>query len=303
MQNEAFIDKLTVKSWLYKVALPLLQILPPSIGYPLASRLGRRYFWLYERDWVNAYTNGLTQAFPCTSPETIHMWVYMHFGMMGREMLDVYHLKNFKKSTVSKRTKLNADCILNRPKPGGKILIMGHLGRPIMLSTALGLSGFKTGMLSQAVDERNPHLDKPTRSYLQYKMYYTVKQAGGRWITTEDNLKEMYTALLAGECLIIMLDLIETNPARQVHLPFLNGTLKVPPGIIRLAKRTNASLYYGRALDDNINTRCAVEVLSTDPEEALRQAASLLENDFIREPWQWWQWNQLAMLWDSNERT
>lgn len=178
-------------------------------------------------------------------------------------------------------------------------MIMGHLGRPLMLCAALGLAGYPTGMLSQAVDERNPNLDPPTRSFLQYKMHHATRLAGGRWVTTADPLKSLYAALHNGETLVIMMDLVESDPNRQVSIPFLNGHLRLPPGILRLADKTKANLFYGSARDNGQQVLCTVTALGSNGQQALIEAAQLMQTEVAAEPWQWWQWNNFPLLWTA----
>jgi KDO2-lipid IV(A) lauroyltransferase len=202
-------------------------------------------------------------------------------------------------SDVVRLTSLCAPELLADKSPSGKIIIMAHQGRPIMLSSALGLSGLKVGMLSQVIDERNPHLDATTRRFLNLKMDRTVRIAGGRWVTTADHLRVLYDAVKQGETIIIMMDLVEPDPGRQVPLPFHGGHLKLPPGIIRIAQRAGAKLYFGRALDQGSKTECSVVPLPADPLQAMLKAAQLLETDTQKAPWQWWQWNDLHLLWNK----
>lgn len=293
------ISKSWAKTLKYRLILPMIARLPRRLAFYLTTKLGRRYFWHFEQDWIKAYRAGLQQAFPQATHEQVENWVYQHFGMMAREELDVFYLTRMRINTLDQMLSLSAAALLEHRQLGGKIIIMAHAGRPIMLSSALGLSGLSIGMLSQVIDERNPHLDAPTRAYLQYKMHHTVHLAGGRWVTTADHLRVMYDALKQGETLIIMMDLVEANPDRQIKLNFLGGQLKLPPGIIRMAQSTGAKLYYGRALDQNNMAQCSIVALPDDPILAMQTAADLLEADVKQAPWQWWQWNNLPLLWNQ----
>lgn len=296
---------MTAKEWAktlkYRLILPLIARLPRRWAFYIATKIGRRFFWTFEPEWIEGYRNGLKQAFPEVDPSLIETWIYEHFGMMAREELDVFYLTRMHTNNLPQMLTLSADSLLQKSQESsGKIIIMAHAGRPIMLSSALGLSGLSIGMLSQVIDERNPHLDPPTRHYLQYKMHHTVRIAGGRWVTTADHLRVLYNALKQGETLIVMMDLVEADPARQVRLDFLGGQLKLPPGILRMAERSGAQLYYGRALDQQSMAVCSITPLPKDPFQAMQAAVNLLAEDIHKAPWQWWQWNNLPLLWDKS---
>lgn len=290
---------LLTKKFVYEQALPLINRLPRGLSYAMAARLGRRFFWQHERDWVHAYRMGLAMGFPAASGDELDQWTRAHFAMLARETLDVYALPKLSRETDFPWGTLDAAELLNDHSVQGKIIVMAHMGRPILLSTALGLAGLNIGMLSQVVDERNPNLDEPTRAFLQHKMNHVVRLSGGRWITTADNLRMIYEALHQGESIIIMLDLVESDARRRVSFPFLGGNLHLPPGILRIAQRVGARLYYGRALDDGIGASCSVVALPQEPAVAMRTATQLLEEDVMHAPWQWWQWNNFQLMWSA----
>lgn len=291
---------LLTKQFTYGRALPLISRLPKNLSYPLTTRLGRRYFWRHERDWVHAYRVGLASGFPDASGEQLDQWTRAHFGMLARETLDVYTLPNLTRQMAFPWGELDATELLNDRSGRGKIIVMAHMGRPILLSTALGLAGMKIGMLSQAVDDRNPNLDAPTRAFLQQKMSQVVRLSGGRWVTTVDNLRVIYDALQQGESIIIMMDLVEPDVGRRISFSFLRGQLHLPPGIVRIARHVGALLYYGRAVDCGLDARCSVVPLPQDPFLALTTATQLLEADVTHAPWQWWQWNNFPLMWSKH---
>ncbi len=285
------------KQLLYCKVLPLLSRLPRAVAYPLATAAGRLFFRKNEPDWQAAYAKGLQSAFPTATRQELHHWTQSHFGMLAREALDVFYLPHMRRDNLSRFVSLSAPELLADTSAAGKIIVMAHQGRPIMLSSALGLSGLKVGMLSQVIDERNPHLDPTTRQFLNLKMSHTVRIAGGRWVTTADHLRVLYDAIKQGETIIIMMDLVEPDASRQVALPFHGGTLRLPPGILRIAQRGGAKLYFGRATDHGTRAHCSVVPLSQDPHQAMLEAVKLLEADTRQQPWQWWQWNDFHLLW------
>lgn len=292
-------DRELKKRWLrYFVAFRGLSLLPERIAYWFASRLGD---WdsRQENDWAAAFSRGLRLAFPLQTESFIAGSVQAHFRMMAREVLDVFYLPRRRVAHLGSVFFPSGFEILKRPEMDGRgtIIAMAHYGRPIMLSTALGLSGYRIGMLSQAVDERNTALNQVEQRYLQYKMRHTVAQAGGSWITTMGSMRRLYEALNRGETIIIMLDVFEPDPAKRFQAPFLGGILEIPTGIIRVAKKTGARLVYGVARELGRTVAPELRPLPDDPEAALAVAVRELEKDVLEAPWQWWQWRQFEHVW------
>ena len=282
--------------WLrYFVAFRSLSWLPERLAYPLAGCIGDWDLWR-EPARAKALGAGLRLAFPTQTDTHISDMAQAHFHMLAREVLDAFCLPHRAARDLG-QILFPSGLDALRGAGQGTIIAMGHYGRPIMLSTALGLSGYRIGMLSQAVDERNAALDAVEQSYLQFKMRHTVAQAGGRWITTQDNLRSLYEALAQGEIMIIMLDVAEPDPARRFEAPFLGGTLAVPSGILRLAAKTGARLVYGVAKDRGRAVAAELRPLPQAPEAALTAAIGELEKDVREAPWQWWQWHQFGQVW------
>lgn len=292
-----------IKTLKYRVFLPTISLLPKKMAYFLAARLGLWMYLYFEKEWVQSYRKGL-QEFYGADEATTKTWTINHFRMMAREELDAYFLKNVKTLSDLDWVKFNpdyqADLDVFKHDSNGKIIIMTHLGRPILLSSFLGLSGSKIGMLSQAIDESNPHLDSPTRHYLNFKMKLTVSLAGGRWVTTNQSPSIMYRALKQGENIIIMMDLVEGDSNRQHSVAFGNGCLKLPPGIIRLANKSGASLYYADSHDMGRQTLCRLKCLSNHPSKAMAEAGNELLKTVNTSPWLWWQWNILHLIWKKS---
>src|SRR5450759_1429251 len=292
-------DKESRKRWLrYFVVFRGLSWMPERIAYRLASRIGdmdmRR-----QTAWAESLASGLRVAFPSRADSFIVGSVQENFRMMAREVLDVFYLSRRRVQDLGKVFLSSGFGALEQATQGGQgtIIAMAHYGRPIMLSTALGLSGYKVGMLSQAVDERNPTLNPAEQTYLQYKLRHTVAQAGGRWITTMDNLRLLYQALNRGETIIIMLDVLEPDPGKRFEAPFLGGIMGTPMGIVRLATRTGARLVYGVAKEQGRVVAPELRPLPEQPEAAMVAAIRELEKDVLEAPWQWWQWGHFGQVW------
>jgi len=290
--------------WLrYNVLLRLLSFLPRFLAYQAVKIIGL-YDSLVHTKKRSLYLQGIAKAFPAlSSSELDHCWK-MHCKMMAREQLDVFFLPKISSSNCERIFNFKCSSVLQEAQKDsqGVILAMGHYGRPIMLSTCLGLSGFKIGMLTQTIDERNSHLDSVERAYLAEKMENTIGASGGRWLMIGDSRRALYKALMDGETIIMMFDLYEPNSANRLAAPFLNGELAIPYGIERIASKAGARIVYGVARDKGPGVEVELCRLPDDPQDALLAAVKELEKDVTTAPWQWWQWLILGRVWTSPRR-
>ena len=281
----------------YFITFRGLSLLPPGMAYRLVQRVAREKY-RREQSWVEKMIAGVSLAYPDAPASFATEMVKAHYDMAAREILDVFYLSRLRQRHLGRTLIPCGFDTLSKTQPGrGTIIAMGHYGRPIMLSTALGLSGFKIGMLSQAVDARNSGLNPVMQIYLQYKMERTISQAGGTWLTTLDSPRLLYAAMERGESIIIMLDVPKVDAKKRIEAEFLGGTLSVPVGILRLLQKTGARLVYGVTIDHGRVVGAEIRSLPEKPEQAMAAAIQELHKDVRANPWQWWQWGQLDLLW------
>lgn len=295
--------------WLryYGVFTPLAR-LPFPWAYRSAGLIGR-----YDR-WRNANARlaiamGLKKGFPqeAANPQTLNRWLAGYFGMMARETMDVFCMPRLNRDNVDRVARLRPESldVLHAARRGGRgvILVMCHFSRLNMLLLSLALAGERLGMITMAVDERNPDLDPVDRVYLNTKIGTLLKFLGGRWVCLGDSMRGVYAGLRSGETMVILLDahtpgLEERN---KLRLPFLGGTLEIPRGIERLAEKTGAALVYGVARERGWGIDAELRPLPDPPDQGLRQAVAELERDVNETPWQWWQWCVLDYLWSPTK--
>lgn len=294
------LDNILKKRWLrYFCFFRLISFLPRFLAYRLATYMGKRDF-RRDPEWAKLLTAGLKLAYPELPEADISCHVKANFQLLARETCDVFRFSRMSRSDFGRGIAPVGFELLREAQAAGKgvIILMGHYGRPMMLSTALGLSGYKIGMLSQAVDERNPGLNPVERQYLQYKMKEALSRSGGSWVTTKDPLRALYRLLQAGETIIIMQDVAQLDREKGISVPFLGGTLTIPKGSLRLAQQTGAKLLYGVAKE--LDSAICVELrdLPADKTMAVQVAAKELEKDVRDAPWQWWQWYHLHQVWN-----
>lgn len=291
--------KYQIIQWLrYAILYRSIALLPNCLAYRAVTYIAR-FQSRFNSAHKQAYQRGLQQQPSPPSAQEVKLFWRKHCELMAREILDIYLLPRIARQNNDKVYALtNLDALKKAQAVGkGVIVAMGHYGRPVALSTAVGCAGEKIGMLTQIIDERNPHLDPVDRRYLAFKMNRIVKYAQGRWLTTGDSPKALYAALQAGETLIILFDLHQPDLKSTVHAPFLGGEIRAAQGIERIAKKTGARIIYGSVREHG--QKCVVELrpLPSDPHAALVAAVAELEQDVIQAPWQWWQWNIFEHLW------
>lgn len=294
---------LMLRKWLiYRVVWPLVARLPYRLGYKVAKKLDNRFRKQPQYlEQVKAGMRAFSDAAHChlDPDQAIEPYLDMH----ARERLDTYRLSHLKASDFQKQVALTGEEAVGQAlrEKKGAILIMAHYGRPVMLCSALAHRGFKIGMLTGSVKE-NPNLDPVDLWFHYFGMENTLLHSKGSWFTTAEPLRGLYRALEEGQIIIIMMDL----PAQDngVKVPFLDGELNLPPGIIRIAQKTQAGLLFGSAREsDHGKVNAKLYRLDDEPEIALQQAAAHLEQEVRSAPSQWWQWNHWPAIFKKDTST
>lgn len=285
------------KKWAYQWLWPSLARLPKRLAYPLAIKLDRRFKGDLHR--MHADWHGLQQvAKALPQAPTDHEFFHARWAMFARERLESYRLAHMTADDFLAQVTLTGaqDAHQAVAAGHGAVLIMAHFGRPVMLCSALAHTGLHIGMLTGSVDEHTL-VDPVDLWYHQVGMRNTLLHAKGRWVTLSDNLRLLYQALKEGEIIIIMMD-VPSAAAGNVSFPFLQGTLNLPQGVLRLVNKTGAKLLYGSATEIADHRVAAhIQRLNDNPEVAFREAVALFEQDVKKAPAQWWQWNNLPSLW------
>jgi hypothetical protein len=277
--------------WLkYRFFLPIISFLPLFIGYRLIAWIGPRYFFRYESNWVNNFRFGLKSFFADADESLIENWTRLHFEMMAKEELDVFHLSRMSAKNYQKWVTFDLSAI--DTNTGGNLLLIGHFNRTILLS-ALGMANMPCGVLTTSIED-NPHLDVFMKHYLQKKMLMAINNMKGSWLTNNEG-RRLYRLLHTNENMVVAIDV----PGPK-SIDFLNGKIYLSDSIFRLAKKTNVSLYYLQILDRR-NSFFAIDVravkINIDNQDAFLHTVKYLEQDIIKYPWLWWQWNAFNALW------
>lgn len=290
------------RKWLrHRALFPALALLPSSLGYRIAARIGRHDALCHPaREAVAA---GFLAIHPhlAQQPEHLQERLAHYFEMMAKDMLDCFLMPSFTSKKANDLIRVTGIENITAAQSAGKgvILVISHYGRFFMLGPGLHFAGQKFGMFTTVVDERHPHYDPIDRWYIATKLFNTQLFSLGSWITTGDDQRKIYRALQAGEVVLIALDGTETNSPTRHNFPFLGGTLSLPEGIVRIATKTGARMVYVATIDRGQGVEINVHPLPEDPLAGLAKAVQILEQDVTSFPWQWWQWAALGSLWQA----
>lgn len=292
--------------WLrYRVAFPLLSVLPRSLGYRIVARIGN---WDENHDVNrNAIASGLIRVFPYLTqqPDYLKILLQHHYRMMARDTLDCFLMPRFTPSNAANMIRVEHAEVLSEAQAVGKgvIMVISHYGRFFMLGPGIKFAGMEFGMLTTVVDERHPSYDPVDRWYIATKLHNTQLFSRETWVTTADDPRALYRSLKAGKIMLVAMDGTETSSPNRTNLPFLGGTLSIPQGILRVATKTGARLVFASVKEEGYGVKISLHALPDEPMSALVEAARLLECDVIAYPWQWWQWAATGALWHPDPGT
>ena len=279
---------------------PLISMLPLPVAYNIATWIGtldsRR-----ESPYIKGLRAGMKNCFPdlADRPEVLKQWLKKHCCMQAREMLDAYVIGRQTGRSIGRLSEISGRQYLTHAleKGRGVIIVLSHYSRLNMLPCTLGLTGQQTGVLTQAVDRRNPFLDWVDRTYLRNKLqtYYRITKGTG--VTLEDDLRGIYRALKANEAVVILLDAYNPRLRRFREYHFLGGKLCLPTGIERISVATKATLVYGVVKENGWRVKAEIRPLPGTGAEAMVQAVREFEQDMLERPWEWWQWGYMNTMW------
>lgn len=276
--------------WLF----PVLARLPMPLAYRLAGAVGR-----LDARRQPELAASLCAAVDRVLPGQVRGGVEDYFAMLAMETLDACFLPRMTAANVRDWVRLEGVEHLEAAQGEGRgvILVMAHYGRLILTMVAIALSGHPLGMLTMAVDESNPGLDPDERRFLARKVGNVRRLLGGRWVSLGGPLRDLYRGLEAGEAITILLDAYMPSFGTRIGVPFMGGSLLVPQGVERLARKTGARMVYGVAVTEGHRVRASLRPLPDGAEAGLRAAVAELERDVRAHPWHWWQWNILDLVW------
>jgi lauroyl/myristoyl acyltransferase len=288
-------------SWRYHVQYPLLARLPLSLGYK-AAKYSSQYWRARQLGGLEIVREQMRITFPHATESQIDQWLVEYSRMVEYEALDTWHLNN-PKAIQNGVTLRDFEPIEAAKHQGRRVLLTGgHIGRFWLAGSAMAARGFKVGTLTRDNETANSHhLHVAEYQFRCWKLQRLKASLGGTFLVEGNLVRPLYQAL-DEELITLLFDVpYAQNQRGGVTVSFLNGTIKVPVGIYKIAKKTQALIapFYMRDLGDGGVIAEFSSLLDPDKyneEECMNLLASQLSAEITKAPSQWWLWAALPLL-------
>lgn len=287
-------------SWRYHLAFPLQASLPRTLAYRCADwqsqLIARRR--AEESAQIKAQ---MQQVFPNATEAELQVWLADYFCMVEQEALDTWFLT---KSSLPQLSQLSGfEKVMAAREAGRKVILTsGHYGRFWLAGPAMRRAGFSVGTVTRdRLDANLQHLPLGEFHYRRWKLQRLQQALGGPFLVEGDNLRKFYSAL-NNNLLTLIFDVpYVENHSGRVTVPFLNGTIQVPAGIYRIAKKTQAVVapFYMRDQGNGAVVAEFSELLEPEnynDEGFMSLLARQLEAQILARPGHWWLWAALPLL-------
>ncbi len=288
------------RSWRYDQAFPLYARLPVPLAYRLAGWQSAYFYHQRERE-REAIRTQMQQVFPAADSACVDSWVHDYFCMVEQEALDTWFLD---KPVVTEFVSLSGfEAVLAARAQGQKVLLTGgHYGRFWMAGPVMRHAGQTVGTITRDGSTENVHgLHPAEHRYRLFKLEQLQKVLGGPFLVEGDDLRPLYRAL-DQHLITLIFDVPYVElPSGCVTVPFLGGSIRVPAGIYRIAKKIKAVVapFHIRDLGGGKIVVEFSQLLSPfhyDDEGFMSLLAHQLELRIEARPGHWWLWEALPLL-------
>ncbi|WP_020561105.1 lysophospholipid acyltransferase family protein [Thiofilum flexile] len=288
-------------SWRYQVQYPLLAQLPLSYSYRLAQ-YSSRYWQARHLGGLAIVKEQMQLTFPHASETQIQQWLCEYAQMVECETLDTWYLTQPK--LMQRLVTLQGfEAVEQARQQGRRVLLTGgHIGRFWLAGPAMYLRGFKVGTLTRDNTESNTqHLHQAEYRFRRWKLQRLKASLGGTFLVEGELVRPLYQAL-DEELITLLFDVpYAQNQSQGVTVSFLNGTIKVPAGIYKIAKKTQAWIapFYMRNRQDGgviAEFSPLLDPNNYNEEECLSLLTQQLSAEIVQAPSQWWLWAALPLL-------
>ena len=287
-------------SWRYDQIFPLYAQLPWRAAYGLAAWQSK-YFYQKQAQTRETIRQQMQQAFPNAAAEQVDTWVRDYFRMVEQEALDTWFLD---KPAVPKLVNLEGFEAVQAARAAGQLVLLssGHFGRFWLAGPAMRRAGYTIGTLTRDGGNTNKHGLHPAEyRYRLWKLQRLQASLGGAFLVEGEDLRSLYRELNQ-HLMTLLFDVSYAEiPRGSVTVPFLNGTISVPAGIYKIAKKTHALVapFYMRDSGSGPVVAEFSELLNPhnyNDEEFMSLLATQLESRIRARPGQWWLWEALPLL-------
>lgn len=291
-------------SFRYNLLLPTYARLPPQLGYWMAARQAG-FFARNRRAEREAIRQQMQLHLPDAGDVQLESWLDEYYRMVEQEALDTWYLQH---QPVSDIVELQGfEAVEAARRQGRRVFLSGgHFGRFWMAGPAMRARGFTTGTITRDGGRENIHgLHPAEHKYRLFKLQRLQQGLGGPFLVEGDDLRPLYYAL-DDHLIALIFDVPYTQAHKgSVTVPFIGGSIDIPAGIYRIAKKTRAVIapFFMRDLG-NGRTRAEFSEL-LDPSDydettLMKLLASQLEQRIRENPAQWWLWPALPLLRSKN---
>ncbi|MCK9516168.1 MAG: hypothetical protein WCZ18_07305 [Ottowia sp.] len=288
--------------WRVAWGMPLLSRLPRRVGWQLAARIGhvpRRQ----QRATLDFLSQRFAQVFPLADAAQRRRWARQHLAMLAHELTDAFALDRIGAAggpQVALQGWAHVQAL--RESGSGFILVLNHFDRLLVAPVALARRGLRLNNLTMPVLE-NTDLSDADRRFLLRKIRLFTDVTGGQWRTTRQSLRPVIQGLRAGEAWIVLADAWRPEFGRLREHRFLDGSLRLPTGVERLAQAAGVPMLQATTYSDRADQlRVEVLPLPDNGPKAVDQVISTLDRDVRARPWAWWHWGLLEQMWHTLPR-
>jgi Lauroyl/myristoyl acyltransferase len=284
----------------YNLLFPLYGRLPPSAGYALAAQQAA-FFRRKKQDEEALIRTQMQSAFPQASAMQVEGWLSDYYRMVEQEALDTWYLQH---QPIQQIVEMEGFAAIERARKQGKRVMLtgGHFGRFWMAGAAMRARGVTTGTITRDGGNANVHGLHPAEyRYRLFKLQRLQRALGGPFLVEGDELRPLYRAL-NDHLIALIFDVpyIEAHKGR-VTVNFISGTIDLPAGIYRIAKKTKAWIAPFFMRDFGGGRVCAEFAALLDPDDydetaLMGMLASQLEQRIRENPGHWWLWPALPLL-------
>lgn len=288
----------------YQVLFPLYAHLPPALAYGLAAQQAT-IFRRNKGDEAALIRAQMRSALPEASDAQLAGWLDDYYRMVEQEALDTWYLQH---QPIQQIVEMEGFAAIEAARRQGKRVMLtgGHFGRFWMAGPAMRAQGFTTGTITRDGGNTNSHGLHPAEyRYRLFKLQRLQQALGGTFLVEGDELRPLYRAL-NDHLIALIFDVPYTEAHKgRVTVNFISGTIDLPSGIYRIAKKTKAVIapFFMRDLGGG-RVRAEFSAL-LDPYDynetvLMGMLASQLEQRIRENPGHWWLWPALPLLRSNN---
>lgn len=182
------------------------------------------------------------------------------------------------------------------PPPGRALFVSFHLSGGFRIFDVLSGLGYRPGLIAAwPVPQEGRYsraLAAARRAYWRRSLPSSVYFVGRDVPRHEARTPALH--LRDGGSLVALLDVPVGRlwGRDKVQVPLFGTTMELPLGIVRLATRARIPIVvFDSRLEDGVRAlRFHQPIVTTDPEDAMRQAVACLERVILERPWEWHGW-------------